>query len=377
MSIRSAICHPSSSHSYSVDELEKYWSDLESAVVLLAEPKCYKDIVEMQVETLKNCKLNGIESAKVIEKMKAESNKILHAIQTVTPLKIDDIEKLITDRNCELEKCLKSEINKTKSYMNDTFQEFKDEVMDVKTDLKELMTIMIGYIDKQKVDLVMNTGQIEKSIESPDNIKVDFTATVNQTHVTADKENEIIENLPLEIKIQTKNDCLSEEAVTETIEITGKKVNSIILELKATPGILHSVENFKAAILTLVRVMQKVGGIDADIEDTVTVNLKVESPLTEDQFAVVKCLFAKEWNADNDTTQLPETSEVFQLETTKPLTKTFCQLCDNKDMRIKALEEQNEKHEIVIMRNMLDLQAEKRKLEDLQAEKRKLEGKNQ
>lgn len=52
---------------------------------------------------------------------------------------------------------------------------------------------------------------------------------------------------------------------------------------------------------------------------------------------------------------LKETSEVFELETTKPLAKTFCQLCHNKDKRIKALEEQNEKHEIVIKRNMLGM----------------------
>ncbi|CAG2231776.1 unnamed protein product [Mytilus edulis] len=368
MSIRSAICHPSSSHSYSIDELERYWSDLKSAVVLFAEPKCYKDIVEMQVETLQNCKLNVIESAKA------------------TPLKVVDIEKLIKDGTCGLENCVKSENNKTKSYINATFREFKeniekhhevlstrcreeiqstvtqessnirlhsedqnraidskmteseqrvcqtviqsrgrleeklikehnkardhtvelkaDEVMDVKTELKELKTILIGYIGKQKVDLVMNTDQIEKSTESPDTRKVDFTAKVNQTRMTANEENEIIEKLPPEVEIQTNNEGLPDAAVTETIEITGKKVNSIILELKATPGILHSVETFKAAILSLVQVMQKAGGIDADIEDTVTVNLKFESPLTEDQFAVVKCIFAKELKDGCNTKQL-------------------------------------------------------------------------
>ncbi|CAG2235962.1 unnamed protein product [Mytilus edulis] len=398
MFIRSEICHPPSSRSYSIVELKRYWSDLESAVLVFAEPKCYKDIVEMQIKTLQNCNLNALESAKIIEKISTESDRIMLAIQQETPLKIVDIEKLIKDGICGFENCVKSENNKTKSYINDTFQDFKeniekhhevlstrcreeiqstvtqessnirlhsedqnraidskmteseqrvcqtviqsqgrledklikeqnktrnhtvelkadlieenrilkDEVMDVKTELKELKTILIGYIGKQKVDLVMNTDQIEKSIESPENRKVDFTARVNQTHVTADKENKIIENLPPEIKIQTKNDCLSEEAVTETIEITGKKINSIILELKATPGILHSVENFKAAILTLVQVMQTAGGIDVDIEDTATVNLKFESPLTEDQFVVVKCLFANKSNSDSDTIQLAD-----------------------------------------------------------------------
>ncbi|VDH95734.1 Hypothetical predicted protein [Mytilus galloprovincialis] len=191
------------------------------------------------------------------------------------------------------------------------------EVMDVKTEIKELKTILIDHVRKQKVELVMNTEEMQRSKEAPENGKVDMTAKISQTQVTEDKENEIIENLPPEVEIQTNNNCLSEEAVTETIEITGKKVNSIILELKATPGILHSVENFKAAILTLVRVMQKAGGIDADIEDTVTVNLKFECPLTEDQFAVVKCLFAKEWNADNDTTQLPGSTHVGRMRRTE------------------------------------------------------------
>ncbi|CAG2212300.1 unnamed protein product [Mytilus edulis] len=39
------------------------------------------------------------------------------------------------------------------------------EAMDVKTELKELKTILISHIGKQKIDLVMNTEQIEKSTE--------------------------------------------------------------------------------------------------------------------------------------------------------------------------------------------------------------------
>lgn len=42
-----------------------------------------------------------------------------------TPLKIVDIEKLIKDGICGFENCVKSENNKTKSYINDTFQDFK------------------------------------------------------------------------------------------------------------------------------------------------------------------------------------------------------------------------------------------------------------
>ncbi|VDH93987.1 Hypothetical predicted protein [Mytilus galloprovincialis] len=261
--------------------------------------------------------------------------------------------------------------------LNTTYNSFFDlaVVMEMKTDIKELKTILIGNDGKQKVQLVMNTEQIEKSKELPENGKVDMTAKISQTQVTEDKENEIIENLPPEIKIQTNNDSLSEEAVTETIEITGKKVNSIILELKATPGILHSIDTFKAAILRLVQVMQTAGGTDIDIEDTVTVNLKFESPLTEDQFAVVKCLFAKEWNSDNDTKQLLDecssisdeyssTADVDEIESPPELdiysqkeyfTKPSCKYCDDKDKIIRTLEQkQNKSFGMYIRRLVLE-----------------------
>ncbi|OPL33680.1 hypothetical protein AM593_07135, partial [Mytilus galloprovincialis] len=128
MFIRSEICHPPSSRSYSIVELKRYWSDLESAVLVFAEPKCYKDIVEMQIKTLQNCNLNALESAKIIEKISTESDKIMLAIQQETPLKIVDIEKLIKDGICGFENCAKSENNKTKSYINDTFQDFKENI---------------------------------------------------------------------------------------------------------------------------------------------------------------------------------------------------------------------------------------------------------
>ncbi|CAG2199206.1 unnamed protein product [Mytilus edulis] len=181
------------------------------------------------------------------------------------------------------------------------------------------------------------------------------------------------ENRKLTVKSPTYNDC-SKPALTDTIEITGKRVNSIILELKATPGILHSVDNFKAAILTLVQVMQTAGGIDVDIEDTVTVNLKFESPLTEDQFAVVKCLFANDSNGDNDTKQLSdecslisdeylstaavekiespseldiysqkETLKVVQPNSTEYFTKPSCKYCDDKDKIIRTLKQKQNK----------------------------------
>ncbi|VDI61249.1 Hypothetical predicted protein [Mytilus galloprovincialis] len=346
-------------NSYINDTFQDFKENIEKHHEVLSM-RCREEIKSTVTQESSNTRLHSEDQRRAIDSKLTESEQ--RVCQTVIQSQGRLEDKLIKEQN--------KTRNHTVELKADLMEEnriLKDEVMDVKTELKELKTILIGYIGKQKVDLVINSDQIGKSTESPDTRKVGFTAKVNQTHVTADEENEIIEKLPPEVEIQTSNEGLPDAAVTETIEITGKKVNSIILELKATPGILHSVETFKAAILSLVQVIQKAGGIDADIEDTVTVNLKFESPLTEDQFAVVKCLFAKEWNTDNDTTQLPETSEVFELETTKPLAKTFCQSCHNKDKRIKALEEQNEKHEIVIKRNILDLQAEKRKLEDLQA----------
>ncbi|CAG2209445.1 unnamed protein product [Mytilus edulis] len=85
--------------------------------------------------------------------------------------------------------------------------------------------------------------------------------------------------------------------------------------MKLTQGILESVETFKLAILTLVQHMQIAGDIDTSIEDTVTVNLKFESPLTLDQIAVLKDLFTKEKDSDNKDVQLPtEYSNEFSME---------------------------------------------------------------
>ncbi|CAG2241404.1 unnamed protein product [Mytilus edulis] len=203
-----------------------------------------------------------------------------------------------------IKNCIKDTYDKTTSFINEKLRIWQ--VCEISQCLKSkvLTTRCIEEIKTTVTEDGSNTRlhseDQRRAIDShlTENGKVELTAKVNQTHVTEDKE------IPPEVEIQTNNDSSPEPAVTETIEITGKKVNSIILELKATPGILHSVDSFKAAILRLVQVMQTAGGIDVDIEDTVTVNLKFESPLTEDQFAVVKCLFAKEWNSDNDTKQL-------------------------------------------------------------------------
>ncbi|XP_076084550.1 uncharacterized protein LOC143055298 isoform X2 [Mytilus galloprovincialis] len=472
MTIRSAICHPQSSHCYSINDLEQFWISLQNAVLLFAEPDSYKKIVTFLITTQKRSKVNEIESNRIINEMHTESEHITHELKLEVQTRNDCTNQLMKDESVGIKNCINNTCDKTKSCINEKVQKLTEsenrvcqtvihsggrledklteqqneirtqnmkfnadimednrklraEVMDVKTEIKhvkELTTILIGYIGKQKVDLVMNTEQIEKSTESPDKRKVDMTAKICQTFVTEDKENEIIENLPPEVKSPTYNDCSQEAALTDTIEITGKRVNSIILELKATPGILHSVDNFKAAILTLVQVMQTAGGIDVDIEDTVTVNLKFESPLTEDQFAVVKCLFANDSNGDNDTTQLSdecsfisdecssisdeylstaavekiespseldiysqkETSEVVQPESTEAFTEPSCKYCDDKDNIIRTLEEEHELLEMFktqkeqYMGELISLRAETRTLEyfvkGLKEENSKLKG---
>ncbi|VDH90673.1 Hypothetical predicted protein [Mytilus galloprovincialis] len=337
--------------------------------------RCIKEIKTTVTEDGSNTRLHSEDQRREIDSHLTESENrvcqtVIHSGGRLED-KLSEQKNEIRKHNVELNADLMEENRKLTA-----------EVMEMKADIKELKTILIGNVGKQKVQLVMNPEQIEKSTELPENGKVDMTAKISQTHVTEDKENEIIENLPPEVEIQTNNEGLPEEAVTETVEITGKRVNSIILELKATPGILHSVDTFKAAILRLVQVMQTAGGIDVDIEDTVTVSLKFESPLTEDQFAVVKCLFAKEWNSDNETKQLlddcssisdeysstadvdeieslPEldiysqkvTLKVVQPVSTEYFTKPSCKYCDDKDKIIRTLEQKQNKSFGMYIRN--------------------------
>lgn len=107
---------------------------------------------------------------------------------------------------------------------------------------------------------------------------MNVTGRFCQTCLTSEKEKQVIENIPSEIEVPIEGQ--SGRTRQDTITIIAKKVNSIILEMKFTPGILESVETFKLAILTIVQNMQIAGDIDTSIEDTVTVNLKFESPLT-------------------------------------------------------------------------------------------------
>lgn len=111
-----------------------------------------------------------------------------------------------------------------------------------------------------------------------------MTGKVNQTCLTEDKARQVIENIQSEIEVPTG--ATRKEIVT----IIAKKVSSIILEMKSTPGILESVKNLKLAILTIVQNMQIAGDIDTGIEDTVTVQLYIESPLTLGEYRrIIRC----------------------------------------------------------------------------------------
>lgn len=108
-----------------------------------------------------------------------------------------------------------------------------------------------------------------------------ITSKLDQQCLTEDKEKNVIENLQSEIPIPPSNDINSDPSDKQAFQVIVKKVNSIILKLKATPGIFKSVETLKSALLTLVKNVHIAGKIDAEIEDTITVDLSFDSPLTK------------------------------------------------------------------------------------------------
>ncbi|CAC5392357.1 unnamed protein product [Mytilus coruscus] len=231
--------------------------------------------------------------------------------------------------------------------------------------VNQIKKMLIGVIEKQNVVLEMDFKEIEQLVTTPDTREISFTSNVNQTYITEDTENKVIENLPSEIEIQTERP--SDESGIEKIEIIAKKVNSIILELKATPGIFKSVKILKLAILTLVRTIHTAGEIDVNVENTVTVNMKFGS-LTKDQIEVVKCLFTNKWNKDkmdkplsheyqstdegatiNSSLVVATNShqgifDAVPSESFKRFTRAPCQSCEEKDKQIKALEEKTREH---------------------------------
>lgn len=83
MSVRSAICHPSSLHSYSESQLENFWLSLENDVLLFAEPCRYKNSIQREIKALKNNNFSISESANIIEEIRRESDKITRTMQQV------------------------------------------------------------------------------------------------------------------------------------------------------------------------------------------------------------------------------------------------------------------------------------------------------
>lgn len=117
-----------------------------------------------------------------------------------------------------------------------------------------------------------------------------ITSKLDQQCLTADKEKNVIENLQSEIQIPPSNDSDTQQA----FQVIVKKVNSIILKMKATPGIFKSVETLKSALLTLVKNVQIAGKIDAEIEDTITIDLSFDSQLTKGKNPLSKKLIKLE-----------------------------------------------------------------------------------
>lgn len=96
-----------------------------------------------------------------------------------------------------------------------------------------------------------------------------------------DKEKKVIANLPSEIHILPGNNNKSDSSEKQTLQVIAKQVKSILIELTATPSVFKSVLTLKKAILKLVKNIHIAGEIDEEIKDTVTVNLKIDSPLTK------------------------------------------------------------------------------------------------
>ncbi|CAC5414722.1 unnamed protein product [Mytilus coruscus] len=180
-SIRCAICHPSSSQSYSINELERYWSDLESAVLLFAEPQSYKDIIQMEIKKSRN--LSALESNKV------ESDKIIHAIRQGAPPKMTDIEKLVKDRNDGCESCFMNVNDKMQSNIKEKTKELKDDIVptemklmaDKRSVLLYLKLLESGSEKKRDIRLVIvgkkgaGKTSLIKRLFSEDNIDVTST----------------------------------------------------------------------------------------------------------------------------------------------------------------------------------------------------------
>lgn len=97
--------------------------------------------------------------------------------------------------------------------------------------------------------------------------------------MSADKVLKFIDMLPEEI--QKPNNSPLDPFEKETINIMTKEVNIFIFKLKTPPGIFKSEETFRSAMNALVQHLQIAELVNIEPDDTVTVKLKIESPLTE------------------------------------------------------------------------------------------------
>ncbi|VDI01227.1 Hypothetical predicted protein [Mytilus galloprovincialis] len=382
MTTRSAICHSSSSREFSLDELENCWLSLKNDLLLFAEPNHYKKSIEREITTLRNCSLSKIESKRVLDKMK----KLFHEIKLETEAKNKSIENQTKKGNEGLKDCFRLENNSIKTHMNEKMHEIletemrigkivaqsqtqlsikmEEEAHETRRQIKTRFKILLGVIGKQNITLGMNLEQIEELIESSDARDIYITSKLDKQCLTADKEKNVIENLQSEIQIPPDNDINPDISDKQAFQVIVKQVNSIILKLKATPGIFKSVETLKSALLTLVKTVQIAGKIDAEIEDNITIDLSFDSPLTKDQIAVVKCLSLKEWNDDNTDEKISkehsssamaniESYPEHETSSHQAVTRPLCQACAEKDKQIKAYEEKTREHEKSIELNKL------------------------
>lgn len=111
-----------------------------------------------------------------------------------------------------------------------------------------------------------------------------MTCTVAQPSLTKEMEQNIIDSLPNEIDV-TNDEDTNEVNSKEKLKIKSKKVNSIVLEINATCGILQSPSKLQSAICDLVDMVLDKGEVDTNAKDSILVTLSFESPLMKGMFS--------------------------------------------------------------------------------------------
>ncbi|CAG2204068.1 unnamed protein product [Mytilus edulis] len=126
MTIRSYICHPQSTHCYSITELENVWLSLENDILLFAEPYRYKKMVTLQITTLKKYKINELESKSIINEMATESEKIIREIKLEVQTRNDCTNQLMKEESVGIKNCIKDTYDKTTSFINEKAQKLEE-----------------------------------------------------------------------------------------------------------------------------------------------------------------------------------------------------------------------------------------------------------